>query len=69
MDFSKYTIGFGITGSFCTHEKIKKEIQRLVDLGATVIPVFSYQTQSLDTRFGKAADFMQEVAEMTGTLH
>lgn len=47
MDFSKYTIGFGITGSFCTHEKIKKEIQRLVDLGATVIPVFSYQTQSL----------------------
>ena len=66
MDFSKYTIGFGITGSFCTHEKIKKEIQRLVDLGATVIPVFSYQTQSLDTRFGKAADFMQEVAEMTG---
>ena len=66
MDFSKYTIGFGITGSFCTHEKIKKEIQRLVDLGATVIPVFSYQTQSLDTRFGKAADFMQEVAKMTG---
>ena len=59
MDFSKYTIGFGITGSFCTHEKIKKEIQRLVDLGATVIPVYSYQTNSLYTPFRKSADFMQ----------
>ena len=51
MDFSGYTIGFGITGSFCTHDKIKKEIQRLVDLGATVVPIYSYQTQQLDTRF------------------
>ena len=42
MDFSKYTIGFGITGSFCTHDKIKKEVQRLVDMGANVISIFSY---------------------------
>ena len=66
MDFSKYTIGFGITGSFCTHDKIKKEIQRLVDLGATVVPVYSYQTQQLDTRFGKAEAFLEDVTKMTG---
>ena len=66
MDFSEYTIGFGITGSFCTHDKIKKEIQRLVDLGATVIPVYSYQTQQLDTRFGKAEAFLEDVTKLTG---
>jgi dipicolinate synthase subunit B len=66
MDFSKDTIGFGITGSFCTHEKIKKEIQHLVDLGAKVIPVFSEQVQKTDTRFGKAEDFLHQVEEMTG---
>ena len=31
MDFSKYTIGFGITGSFCTHEKIKKETEEKIE--------------------------------------
>ena len=66
MDFSEYTIGFGITGSFCTHDKIKKEIQRLVDLGATVVPVYYYQTQQLDTRFGKAETFLEDVTKMTG---
>lgn len=65
MDFSKYTIGFGITGSFCTHEKIKKELQRLVDMGANVIPIFSYQTQQCDTRFGSAADFIEAVTNIT----
>ena len=65
MDFSKYTIGFGITGSFCTHDKIKKEVQRLVDMGANVIPIFSYQTLNCDTRFGSAKDFVDEITNIT----
>ena len=65
MDFSKYTIGFGITGSFCTHEKIKKEIRHLMELGANVIPIFSYQTLNTDTRFRRAADFVQDVVDIT----
>ena len=35
------TIGFAVTGSFCTHEKIKKVIEELVNQGEKVIPVFS----------------------------
>ena len=66
MDFSKYRIGFGISGSFCTHEKIKGELRRLVEMGADVTPVFSYQTLQCDTRFGKAKDFVREVTEITG---
>ena len=38
MDFSKYNIGFGITGSFCTFAKARKEVEHLCDMGANVIP-------------------------------
>lgn len=65
MEFSKCTIGFGITGSFCTHEKIKEELKRLVEKGANVIPIFSYQTLQCDTRFGSAADFIKDVTTIT----
>lgn len=65
MDFSKYTIGVGITGSFCTHNKVKGQIRALIEQGATIIPIFSYQTQQTDTRFGIAKDFVQEITDMT----
>ena len=40
MDFSKYNIGLGITGSFCMFSRARKEIQRLKSMGANVIPIF-----------------------------
>ena len=42
MDFSNYNIGYGITGSFCTFSKSRKEVIRLKEMGANVIPVFSF---------------------------
>ena len=60
------TVGFAITGSFCTFEKIKGVLQRLVDEGMEVIPIFSDHVQEMDTRFGKAADFIKKVEEITG---
>ena len=48
MDFSNYNIGLGITGSFCTFAKARKEIQRLCDMGANVVPVFSFNAQTCD---------------------
>ena len=38
MDFSNYNIGLGITGSFCTFAKARKEIQNC-HLG-DVVPIF-----------------------------
>lgn len=35
-------------------------------MGAHVIPIFSYQTQNCDTRFGTAKEFMEEVCDITG---
>ena len=66
MDLSNCNIGYGITGSFCTFAKTRKEIQRLTEMGAHVIPIFSYQTQNCDTRFGTAKEFMEEVCDITG---
>ena len=66
MDFSKYNIGFGITGSFCTFAKARKEVEHLCDMGANVIPVFSFQAQKCDTRFGSAKEYVEVICEITG---
>lgn len=60
------TVGFAITGSFCTFAKIKNEIQRLVDQKMRVIPIFSFHAASIDSRFGKAEDFVAEIKQITG---
>ena len=49
MDFSKCNIGLGITGSFCMFSRARKEIERLTELGANVIPIFSFNAQTCDT--------------------
>ena len=66
MSLSGCRIGIGITGSFCTFDKIKIEIQKLTELGAEVTPVFSFHTQMFDTRFGKASEFIKDVEAITG---
>lgn len=65
MKLSECNIGFAITGSFCTFDKIKPQIKVLVDKGANVIPIFSFNAQGLDTRFGNAKGFVDEVKEIT----
>ena len=63
---SECNIGFGITGSFCTFDKILPQIKILKDEGADVTPVFSFNTQNLDTRFYKSQDFLKDVKNITG---
>ncbi|MFQ3543280.1 dipicolinate synthase subunit B [Halobacillus rhizosphaerae] len=60
------TIGFGLTGSHCTYHEVFPVMQRLVDMGATVVPVLSYTVQKTDTRFGEAADHLKKIKEITG---
>lgn len=58
-------IGFCVTGSFCTFDKILIQLQKIVDEGAEVFPIFSYAVASTDTRFTTAADFRQKVEDIT----
>lgn len=59
-------VGFAITGSFCTYEKIKKIIETMTEGGMEIIPIFSDSAQTIDSRFGKAEEFLHEVEDMTG---
>lgn len=58
-------IGFAITGSFCTHQKILEIIKDLVDKGYNIIPIFSEKVSTTDTRFGTAKDFKDKIINLT----
>lgn len=58
-------IGFAMTGSFCT---FSAAVECLTELVRTydVTPIMSFNAHSTDTKFGKAADFNQQVEQLTG---
>ena len=67
MKLKDKNIGFILTGSFCTFSKTIPKIKELVQKEeANVIPIMSYNSYNLDTKFGKAKDFIQEIEEITG---
>lgn len=66
MILSEKNIGIGITGSFCTFDKIMPQIAKLKKLGANVYTVFSNNAECFDTRFGEAKDFLEQAYELTG---
>jgi len=66
MDLKNFCIGFGITGSYCTVEKVFSVIQNLVDLKAHVIPVFSNSLENANTRFGCSEEWKDRIETITG---
>lgn len=66
MELKGINIGFVLTGSFCTFKKTIPKIKELVKQEANVIPIMSYNSYNLDTKFGKAKDFIGEIEEITG---
>ncbi len=59
-------VGFGITGSFCTHEAVLTALESLVKMGADVYPIFSFSSASLSTRFLKKEELLERVTALTG---
>ena len=59
-------LGFAITGSFCTVDRILSSLRQLVDAGAKITPILSYNAASTDTRFGTAAELRRTLEEITG---
>ena len=66
MNLENKRIGFIMTGSFCTFRKTIEELKKIVKLNATVIPIMSQNSYTMDTKFGNAEDFIKEVEEITG---
>ncbi|NLL78585.1 MAG: dipicolinate synthase subunit B [Clostridiales bacterium] len=61
------TIGVALTGSFCTYAKIWPELQKLKDQGANLIFILSEHAASIKSRFGKPADFLEQIRTLTDT--
>ncbi len=59
-------IGFGITGSFCTFEKVLVGLKELVDNGYDVYPVVTFNANNISTRFANNKDFIKNVEDITG---
>ncbi len=66
MDLKGKTIGFGLTGSHCTYEEVLPEMEKLIAIGARLIPIITYTVKSTDTRFGDAAEWLAKIQEITG---
>lgn len=67
MSLNGVRIGLALTGSFCTFEKVYNEVEKLVNTGAKVTPIFSYNAASIDSRFGKAEDWVNKFEALTGS--
>ena len=66
MNIEGKRIGFVMTGSFCTVRKTIDELKKIVELGADVVPIMSKNSYTMDTKFGNAKDFIDEIEEITG---
>lgn len=65
MDISGKNIGIALTGSYCTYDKVFVQIEELVKKKANVYTIFSEQSQKTNTRFGKAATFLEKAKDIT----
>lgn len=59
-------IGFALTGSFSALKKTIPQISRLIEEGAEILPIMSFNAYSINSRFGNAKDFIQGIENMTG---
>ena len=66
MELKGKKIGVALTGSFCTYKKVFQELEKLAEEGAQIQTIFSDAAQSIDSRFGKAEDFVKEARRITG---
>lgn len=66
MSWQGKTVGYALSGSHCTFAEVMPQIQRFVDAGANVVPIVTQTIMMTDTRFGKSADWQQQLKDITG---
>lgn len=59
------TIGFALCGSFCTYSRIFPVMERLTK-NYDIIPIFSQNAYTLDSRFGTAAEHIAKAEAICG---
>lgn len=59
-------IGYAFCGSYCTFERSFEAMSALVERGYELLPIFSFNAATTDTRFGRADDFLARAEALTG---
>lgn len=65
MKLEEKRVGFVMTGSFGTFKKSIELLEKIIKERAEVIPIMSYNAYNLDTKFGKAKDFINQIEKLT----
>lgn len=63
---SGITVGFALTGSYCTFARVIPMVEELKNRYERVIPILSEHSAATDTRFGKAADHIAALEHICG---
>ena len=59
-------VGFALTGSYCTLDKVMPQLKLLVDEGAEIIPIISKDVYTTDTRYGDTVYWQEQLKAITG---
>ena len=66
MELKGLNIGFVLTGAFSMLYTTIPKMKELIKEEAKIIPIMSNSLYNIDTRYGKAKDFIKEIQEITG---
>ena len=66
MELKGKKIGIAFCGSFCTFDKVFREMEHLKETGAEIYPIFSDAAKGIGSRFGKPEDFLKRAEEIAG---
>lgn len=64
MDLNGVRLGFAMTGSFCTFSKAFEAASRLVNEGAELTPIMSFNAAKISSRFGEAEKNIEKIEEI-----
>lgn len=59
-------IGFAMTGSFCTFSAVFEALEQLTKEYRFVVPIMSETSAATDTRFGRAEEHLDRLANLCG---
>ncbi len=66
MDLQGINLGLCMCGSFCTFSEVIREAEALSKRKIRIYPIFSYNADSINTRFGTVEDFREKLCDITG---
>ena len=65
MQLQGKKVGFVMTGAFCTFKKAIEQLRIIIEEKADVLPIMSFNAYNLDTKFGKAEEFVAKIEKIT----